>query len=116
MQACQIESDLLAEEIGSGRQELAELDEAGSQLGKRRGEPLTRAPSCADRTAREGAGDTREGRGRGDGIQRKQRVVPREGQADPDEPSKVAGTLQQPELGSERVRDAKPNGAQRRPP
>jgi hypothetical protein len=116
LQACQIESDLLAEEIGSGRQELAELDEAGSQLGKRRGEPLTRAPSCADGTAREGAGDTREGRGRGDGIQRKQRVVPREGQADPDEPSKVAGTLQQPGPGSERVRDAKPNGAQRRPP
>ena len=68
LQACQIESDLLAEEIGSGRQELTELDEAGSQLGKRGGEPLTRAPSCADRTAREGAGDTREGCGRGDGI------------------------------------------------
>jgi hypothetical protein len=71
LQACQVEGDLLAEEIGSGRQQLAELDEAGSQLTKRRGEPLTRAPSCADRTARESAGDTREGCGRRDGGQRK---------------------------------------------
>jgi hypothetical protein len=30
LQACQIKGDLLAEEIGSSRQELAELDEAGT--------------------------------------------------------------------------------------
>jgi hypothetical protein len=41
--------------------------------------------------------------------------VPRQGQADPEEPSKIPGTPQKPEPSSGRIRDAKPNGAQRRP-
>jgi hypothetical protein len=57
LQACQIESDLLAEEIGSGRKQLAELDEARPQLAECRGEPLTWAPRCTDRTARKRAAD-----------------------------------------------------------
>jgi len=57
LQARQIEGDLLAEEIGSGRQQLAKLDEARPQLAECRGEPLTRAPRCADRTARKRAAD-----------------------------------------------------------
>ena len=51
-----------------------------------------------------------------DGRQRRQRIVPREGQADPDQPRKIADAAQKPEPGSERLRAARPNGAQRRPP
>jgi hypothetical protein len=51
-----------------------------------------------------------------DGRQRRQCVVPREGKADPDQPYKIAGAAQKPKSGSERVRGARQNGAQRRPP
>ena len=57
LQARQIEGDLLAEEIGSGRQELAELDEARPQLAKCRGEPLTRARRRGGGTTRQRAAD-----------------------------------------------------------
>src|SRR5271157_689899 len=57
LQARQIEGDLLAEEIGSGRQKLAELDEARPELAEGRGEPLTRARRGTGMTAREGAAD-----------------------------------------------------------
>jgi len=43
LQAGQIGSDLLAEEIGPGRQKLAELNEARPQFFERGGEPLTRS-------------------------------------------------------------------------
>jgi hypothetical protein len=42
--------------------------------------------------------------------------VPGEGKADPDQPHKIAEAAQGPESGSERVRGARQNGAQRRPP
>jgi hypothetical protein len=56
LQARQIESDLLAEQIGSRRQELAELDKARTQLAERRGEALARAQR-AGRTASKGMTD-----------------------------------------------------------
>ena len=116
MQARQIEGDLFAEKIGAGRQELAELNEARTQLAECRDEALSRAQRAGAPTAGKAAAEAEEGCGGRDGIQRKQRVIPREGQSDPDEPSKVAGASQKPEPRSEGVRDAKPNGAQRRPP
>jgi hypothetical protein len=42
LQARQIEGDLFAEKIGSGREELAELDKARTQLAECRSETLTR--------------------------------------------------------------------------
>jgi hypothetical protein len=54
-------------------------------------------------------------RGR-DGRQRRQRIVPGERKTDPDQPDKVAEAAEKPEAGSERVRGARQNGAQRRPP
>jgi hypothetical protein len=42
--------------------------------------------------------------------------VPGKGEADPDQPYKIADAAQKPEAGSERVRGARQNGAQRRPP
>ena len=42
LQLRQVGGDLLAEEIGAGRQELAELDEAGAERVQRRGEALAR--------------------------------------------------------------------------
>src|SRR6202011_1372735 len=51
-----------------------------------------------------------------EGIERKQCVVPRQRQPDPDQPGEIADAPQEPEPGSERVRGAKRNGAQRRPP
>ena len=52
----------------------------------------------------------------GTDSQRRQRIVPAERQADPDQARKIADAAQKPELGPERVRGARPNGAQRRPP
>ena len=43
LQACKIEGDLLAKQIGSRREELAELDKARPQFFESGGEPLTRA-------------------------------------------------------------------------
>jgi len=57
LQARQVEGDLLAEEIGSSRQELAELDKARPELAECRGEPLTRAGRGACTMARKGAAD-----------------------------------------------------------
>ena len=116
MQARQIEGDLFAEKIGAGRQELAKLNEARTQLAECRDEALSRAQRAGAPTAGKAAAEAEKGCGGRDGIQWKQRVIPREGQSDPDEPSKVAGASQKPEPRSEGVRDAKPNGAQRRPP
>ena len=49
LQPRQIGGDLLAEQIGAGRQDLAELDEARAQLAERRGEPLARPRRDAGR-------------------------------------------------------------------
>ena len=98
LQARQIEGDLLAEEIGSGRQKLAKLDKARAQLPECRGEPLTGARRSDGTAAREGAAQPQQGSSGRDGVQRKERVVPRQGHTDPDQPGEVAGTPQQPEL------------------
>jgi hypothetical protein len=42
--------------------------------------------------------------------------VPGERQADPDQPHKIAEAAEKPEAESERIRGARQNGAQRRPP
>jgi hypothetical protein len=42
--------------------------------------------------------------------------VSRQNQGDPDQARKVAEAAQNPEPGREGLRDARPNGAQRRPP
>ena len=66
--------------------------------------------------AREQTAEPHKRRGRRNGPQRRQRIVPRERQADADQAREIAEAAQKPELGSERVRGARPNGAQRRPP
>ena len=116
LQTGEIGGDLLAQEIGSGGQKLAELDEARPQFFEGGGEPLTRsrqdpaAASCKQMTK-----PHKRHCGR-DGGQRRQRIVPGERKTDPDQPHKIADAAQQPESGSERVRGARQNGAQRRPP
>ena len=90
LQARQIEGDLLTEEVGSGRQELAELDEARAQLAECRGEPLARARRGQGSAPRQYAGDPQEGCGGREGIERKQCVVPRQRQPDPDQPGEIA--------------------------
>ena len=98
LQAGEIGSDLLAEEIGSGRQQLAELYKARPQLFERGGEPLTRSrPDPAAAACKQMAEPHKRHCGR-DGRQRRQRVVPREGQADPDQPHKIADAAQKSEI------------------
>src|SRR6516165_6948641 len=63
LQARQIEGDLFAEEIGSGRQELAEFDEARPELGEGRGEALPRAQRAGAPTARKATAEAEEGCG-----------------------------------------------------
>ena len=117
LQARQIEGDLLAEEIGAGRQELTEFDEARAELVKCRGQPLARACRSGTAPARQrAANSSRRVRLTGTAVQRKERVVPRQGQHDGDQPGEIAAEAQKPEAGAEGFRDAKPNGAQRRPP
>ncbi len=116
LEARQIGRDLFAEDIGPGRQQLAELDEARPHFVERGGEPLTRArgrrtaPTGKDPGAAQIEGEP------GDGGKRKQRVVAREGQADRGEPGEVAQAAQRREPGSRSLRDASPNEAQRCPP
>ena len=116
LQARQIEGDFLAEDIGSSGQQLAELDKARPQFVERGGEPLTGArPERAAATRKQPA-EAQQWRGTGDGLQRKERVVPCQCQADPHQARKIAQAVKDPEIGSQQVRDARPNGAQRRPP
>ncbi len=116
LQAGEIGSDLLAEEIGSGGQKLAEFYKAGPQFFERGGEPLTRPRQHPAAAARKQMTKPHKGHCGRDGRQRRQCVVPREGKADPDQSHKIAGAAQKPKSGSERVRGARQNGAQRRPP
>jgi hypothetical protein len=116
LQARQIGGDLLAQEIGARREELAELDEARPQLVERGGQPLAGARRARAAAAGEDARDPQErGQGR-DPFERKQRVVARQGDRDAEEAQQVAPGPQRPRQRSERVRDARPNGVQRRPP
>jgi hypothetical protein len=41
--------------------------------------------------------------------------MPRQGNQDSDQPGDIAAETQKPEAGAKGFRDAKPNGAQRRP-
>ncbi len=95
LQAREILGDLLAQQIGAGRKQLAELDKAGPQFAEGGGEPLAWAggggraataqqPHCAQQ--RRGAGyliAKRHGR--------EQRVMPRQRQADPQEDERGCG-------------------------
>ena len=116
LQAGEIGCDLLAEEIGSGRQQLAELDEARPQLAECRGEPLARARRGGGSAAPQDAGDPQEGSGGGEGIERKERVVPRKSYPDSNQPCEIAGASEKPKPRPKRVRGARLNRAQRRPP
>ena len=107
--------DLFAEEIGSGRQELAELDEARPQLAECRGEPLARTRRVCGRAARQGAADPQERAGagtasKGNSASWRASVTPIRTRR-----ARLRPLAEQPEPGSECVRAAKPNGAQRRP-
>src|SRR5208283_1341851 len=97
LQARQVGGDRLAEKIGPGRQQLSELDEARAHFGERRGQPLARARLGRIGTASEQAGDAQQRGSSGNRIQREQRVVPREGQANSDKANEVAGAAQKPE-------------------
>jgi hypothetical protein len=80
-----------------------------------RSEPLARAGRRSIAPARKDAADPQKGCGRRDGIQREKRIVPCEGQKDACQPGKIATEAQKPEARTKGFRDAKPNGAQRRP-
>jgi hypothetical protein len=51
-----------------------------------------------------------------DRTQWEEGVMAREGQTDSDQAQQIAYTAEEPESEASRVRGAKPNGAQRRPP
>src|SRR5207244_9579709 len=110
LQARKVDGDFLAEEIGPRRQELAELDETRSEFAESGGEPLARARPDRAAAACKQPGEPQERPSAGDGIQWKEGVVSREGQADPNQAHQVADTAQKPESGLDRVRDARPNG------
>ena len=69
---------LLAQQVGAGRQRLAELDEARAHLLQRRRQALARPPRIAPRGEEPRPGDQR--RRDAQGLERKQRVVAREAQ------------------------------------
>ncbi len=100
LQAREILGDLVAQQIGAGRQDLSELDEARPHLGQRRGQPLAR-PGGGGAAAPDQPGRAQQWRGAGkaiaDGRGREQRVVPRQRQADPDETNEVATAAEKPE-------------------
>ena len=93
LQLREIGRHLLADEIGAGRQRLAELDEARPHRLQRHGQPLARpqrwrAPRRAGARSRKSRASARRTR---DLLERKERVVARQDQRDLDEPDEMAG-------------------------
>ncbi len=88
LQPRQVGRDPFAQEIGAGRQRLAELDEARAHVLQRRRQPLARAAFVAARTEQPRPGD--QCRRDAQDLQRKQGIVPREAEREPKQPPGIA--------------------------
>ncbi len=95
LQGRQIGGDLLAQQIGPGRQQLAELDEARPHFVERRGKPLAGARGGGPASAREQPGDPQVKGDDRDAGKRKQRIVARQDQPDCGQAGEVAQAAQQ---------------------
>src|SRR5262249_25238099 len=96
--------DLFADQVGAGRERLAELDEARAQLPERDRQALALAQAAHHLGRRpDPAGDAQEGREAHDIAQGEERIVPGQGPADPDkrpqmtQRAKHVGQSRQPE-------------------
>ena len=116
LQARQIDRDLLAQEIGAGRQQLAELDEARPHFVERRRQPLARARRRGRAAPHEPLRQAQAGGQNRDAGKREHRIVARQDQPDRRQPPQIAQAAQQPEPGSHSLRGARPSEAQRSPP
>ncbi len=95
LQQRQILGDVIAQEIGAGRQQLSELDEARPHLGEGGGKPFARTSDGAA-AAPDQPGRAQQRRA-ADPFERKQRVVPRQGQRDAGETGEMADAAEKPE-------------------
>ena len=94
---------------------MTEFDKTRPQFVERRSQPLPPAQSSgATATRKKLANAKNRYRGRNRG-QRKKGIMPCQDKADSDQTRKIANAAENPKFGSERVRGAKLNGAQRRP-
>ncbi len=116
LQPREVFGDLVAQKVGAGRQDLAELDEARTHLAERGGQTLAGPRRCAAASPKE-AGHLQPRGGRRDAVakgqDRKQRVVPRQNHPDPGKAGEVADAAQEPEHERRTIRAARPNGAPR---
>ena len=87
LERCQIVGDVVAQEIGAGREALAELDEGRAHLLERRGQPLAR-PALGP-LVHERPGQPQERQRLGQQLEGKERVVPRQRPPDTDHPPTV---------------------------
>ncbi len=98
LQLRQIGGELLAEQIGARREQLAELDEARTECVQRRGEAQPRASRHARRVARAQQAQHGEQRQQhDDAVEQKERIVARQDKADLDQPGEIAAGAQEGE-------------------
>ena len=106
LQPAEVGRDFLVEKIGAGRQRLAELDEAWTHVLQRRRQPFARPARVTARAEQPRPGDQR--RRDAQGLEREQRIVPREAQRERQQTPTVAKRAEHP-------RDASPSAGPRCP-
>ncbi len=98
LQAGHVGGELLAEQIGARREELAELDEAGAELLQRCGEALAGPGHGRFRVAPAEQAQKRQDRQQnGRALEQEQRVVARQDEPDLQEPREIAAGAQDAE-------------------
>src|SRR5207248_2991407 len=100
----QILGDVVAQEVGAGRQQLPELDEARPQLAEGGSETLA-GSGAAWIAATHEANRAQQRPAGAEPLERKQRVVPRQGQRDADESDDMAAAAEKSEHRRDLSRD-----------